>query len=700
MRKLLQHLGDGRTTLVEAPAPGPAAGSLLILTSRSLISAGTERMLVNFGRAGWLGKMRQQPERVRAVLQKIRAEGLVPTWAAVRAKLDQPIPLGYCQVGTVIAAAEVDGFQAGERVVSNGSHAEVVSVLEALCARIPDGVSDDAATFTPLAAVAWQGISLIELRPGDKVVVMGLGLIGQLAVRILVGMGCEVLGLDPSAERCARAERFGARLVPPGSDPVSAALAWTQGIGARGVLITASSSSNMLVSQAARSCGIRGKIVLVGVVGLLLNRADFYSREIMFQVSCSYGSRDPQSPYSVQTNFRRILAWMSEGKLPVADLITHRQPFESAPEAYQALEDPRSLGIMLEYGRTTEAAVLSRSLALPAAPVPAGGLKIGLLGAGNFASRTLLPAIVGQAVRPGIAAIVSAGGVSAVQAAARFGAAMATTDAASVLADPTIDAVFISTRHDAHAKETIAALRAGKHVWVEKPLALSMADVEAVIATARGSGRILMLGFNRRFSPLSVRIRQSVAGRPGPYRIEMTINAGRLEPGHWVLDPRLGGGRIVGEVCHFIDLARFLTGSRIAAARCLRRDSDGQDGACFELEMGDGSSSRIDYRTDLPAHIPKEHITLSGAGFSTEIRNWNSVAATGMRGVAQGRRWLSTPRKGHTEAVRAFLHSASSGSAAPIPLDEIREASLWAVRLQGMSRDEHATIDETQSCKT
>ena len=679
--------------LVKAPAPAPVAGSLLVRTSRSLISAGTERMLVNFGRAGWLGKMRQQPERVRVVLQKIRDEGLVPTWAAVRAKLDQPIPLGYCQVGTAIAAEGTDGFQAGQRVVSNGSHAEVVSVSQALCARIPDGVSDEAATFTPLAAVAWEGISLIELRPGDKVVVMGLGLIGQLAARILVGLGCEVLGLDPSAERCARAERFGARLVPSDTNPVSATLAWTEGRGAKGVLITASSSSNELVSQAARCCGIRGKVVLVGVVGLLLNRADFYSREIMFQVSCSYGSRDPRSPYSVQTNFRRVLTWMEEGKLPVADLITHRCAFATAPETYAALDDPRALGIVLEYPpATADQAVLARTLELRP-PAKVGG-QVAMIGAGNFAMRTLLPAIVGQLEGVNIATIASARGVSAVQAAKAFAAARATTDVETVFRDPQVGPVFISTRHDKHTAPALGALAAGKHVWVEKPLALTLPDIDAIIAAARTCNRILTVGFNRRFSPLAARARRLMAVRQGPWRFEAIINAGRLDRDHWTLDPRSGGGRIIGEACHFLDLLRSFAGARVTGVHCTRRDTDGQDGGCFELTFANGSSGMIDYRTDLPPHVPKERITADAPGLSLCIHNWVKLTKKGSRIGDLGGSWFSVPRKGHPEAVRAFLDAAKANGAPPIPLDEIQEVSAWSVRLQAMASGQRLGIEK------
>lgn len=681
MLQLLQSLRDGRTILDEVPAPGPVPGALLIQTSRSLVSAGTERMLVNFGKAGWLGKIRQQPEKVRAVLAKVRAEGPVATWNAVRVKLDQPIPLGYCQAGRVVDAGGVDWARAGQRVISNGPHAEIVSLSQGMCAEIPDGVEDEAAVFTPLASVALQGITLLGLNPGDKVIVMGLGLIGQLAVRILGALGCEVMGFDPSMERCRLAAQSGARLATDGSDPVAAAMSWTGGQGVRGVLITASTASNELVSQAARSCRLRSKVVLVGVVGLQLNRADFYDREVMFQVSCSYGSRDFRSPHSAQKNFRQVLAWMAEGRLGVADLITHRSPFEKAPSAYAALGDPRALGIVLEYesatpSRTSQARTVQLHATAPA--------SIAVIGAGNFAMRTLLPAIAAQRPAVPVAVIASERGQSAGYAARKFSAARATTDTAVLLSDPSVSAVFITTRHDTHATLAGAALAAGKHVWVEKPLALSLADVESIGAAAQAADKTLMVGFNRRFAPMAVRVRKALTARPTPYRIEIQVNAGRLPREHWTLDPRVGGGRIVGEGCHFIDLLRFLIGAPITGARCIRRDQDGQDGGCFELSFQDGSIGTIDYRTDLSAHIPKEVISIHGDGFEVIIHNWARVTASGLSGAALSGRWWREPRKGHREAIHAFLNAAQTARSSPIALAEILEVSRWAVQLQAL----------------
>lgn len=684
MFQLLHHLGDGKTTVLDVPAPGAQPGALLIRTTRSLISAGTERMLVDFGRAGWIGKARQQPEKVRAVLNKIRANGVMETVRAVRSKLAQPIPLGYCQVGQVVdaggnVAAARPAFVVGDRVVSNGPHAEVVTVGSHLCAKIPDRVSDEAATFAPLAAIALEGVHLLAPQPGDRVVVTGLGLIGQLAVRILRAMGCEVLGLDPSPERRALAEKSGARTV--GGDPVVAALSWTGGKGVAGVLITASTPSNEVVNQAARSCRRRGRVVLVGVVGLQLNRADFYRNEVSFQVSCSYGTRDGTSEHATWRNFDRVLAWMARGELPVEDLITHRFDFAEAPAAYDALADRSSLGILLHYERAA-AELLGRTVSLSRS-TGGRGARTGyaLVGAGNFAVRTLLPALSAVPAAPPVVSVVSRQGAAAFLTGAVARANEATTDFDRVLRDPTVSAVILTTRHDTHASQTVAALRAGKHVWVEKPLAICAEDLDDVEQTARASGKILMVGFNRRFAPMATALRSALASRAQAGRIAITVSAGRLDPDHWTLDPRVGGGRIVGEACHFVDLLRFLTGAAITAVDCTRRDTDGQDGGAFELQFANGWRGTIDYRTDLPAHHPKEQIEVIGENFGAEIDNWAKLTTRGLGGLRRGGLWSRTSRKGHREALTAFV-AGTRGASAPMPLDEVMEVSRWSIAMQ------------------
>ena len=492
MRQLIQYLGSGRTELLDVPAPGPRRGRLLVRAQRSLVSLGTERMLVEFGRGGWLSKARQQPEKFRAVLAKIRSEGLLPTLAAVRSKLAQPIPLGYCHVGEVLDAGQVPGFAVGDRVVSNSPHAEIVSADPAFAARVPAGVSAEHAAFTPLAAVALQGLRLVSPQKGETVVVMGLGLIGQLAVRLLRARGVQVVGIDPDAPKRSVAVQAGATAWDPAT-PLPLVLA----SGAAGVLITASTSSDEPVNLAARLCRRRGRVVLVGVTGLSLNRADFYQNEVSFQVSRSYGSADLADPSSARANFDEVLALMASGELDVAPLLTSRHPFSAAPKIYDDLRLPGAFGLVIEYAVPNES--LARTL--PGADWDtrtAGG--IGVIGCGNFASRVLVPELRRQAASP--SAFASANGLSAKLLAGS--AATATSDVAALLDQPRLAKVFIATRHDEHGELARTALLAGKSVWVEKPLALTEADLDATLAVARASSSTLAVGFNRRFAPLAL----------------------------------------------------------------------------------------------------------------------------------------------------------------------------------------------------
>ena len=620
---------------------------------------------MEFGRGGWLSKARQQPEKFRAVLAKIRSEGFFATLGAVRSKLAQPIPLGYCHVGQVLDSGAVPGFAAGDRVVSNSPHAEVVSADPAFAARIPDGVSDEHAAFTPLAAVALQGLRHIDARPGDTVVVMGLGLIGQLAVRLLRARGVTVIGLDPDDAKLADAKQAGA-LVPAEGAPLTSLLPG----GAAGVLITASTASDEPVNQAARLCRRRGRVVLVGVTGLSLNRADFYENEVTFQVSRSYGSADAADPSSARANFAEVLALMASGALDVASLLTSHHLFASAPQIYDDLRRPGAYGLLIDYA--VPEAALARTI--PGNLV--AGRTVGVMGCGNFAGRVLVPELRRQGASP--AAFASATGLSAKLLAGA--AATATTDVDVLLADASISTVCIATRHDEHGELARAALRAGKRVWVEKPLALTEVDLDATLASARATSGLLAVGFNRRFAPLAVRLRAALATRPGNRRFTVDVNAGRLPAGHWTLDPQQGGGRIVGEACHFVDLLRFLSGSAIVAVRALSRDLDGQDGGCFELTFANGDHATLNYRTDLPAHLPKERIAVKGEGYSAEIDNWRSLRSTNLPGASALPAWLGGPArgKGHPQALAAFLAGTS------VPIAEIEEVSRWSIRMQGM----------------
>jgi predicted dehydrogenase len=668
LRQLIQYLGSGRTELLDVPAPGPRRGRLLVRAQRSLVSLGTERMLVEFGRGGWLSKARQQPEKFRAVLAKIRSEGLFPTLAAVRSKLAQPIPLGYCHVGEVLDVGQAPGFAVGDLVVSNSPHAEVVSADPAFAARVPAGVSAEHAAFTPLAAVALQGLRLVSPQKGETVVVMGLGLIGQLAVRLLRARGVEVVGIDPDESKRAAAAQAGATAWDS-TTPLPLVLA----SGAAGVLITASTSSDEPVNLAARLCRRRGRVVLVGVTGLSLNRADFYANEVSFQVSRSYGSADLADPSSARANFDEVLGLMAAGTLDVAPLLTSSHSFADAPQIYDDLRRPGAFGLVIEYAVSNEA--LARTLpGVDWDTRTTGG--IGIIGCGNFASRVLIPALRAAGASPSVFA--SANGLTAKLLAGP--AATSTTDSSALLDHPGVSSVFIATRHDEHGELARTALLDGKSVWVEKPLALTEADLDATLAVARASSSTLAVGFNRRFAPLAVRLRAALAAKSGLRRFTVDVNAGRLPADHWTLDPRQGGGRIVGEACHFVDLLRFLSGSAIVSARALSRDVDGQDGGCFELTFANGDVAKLNYRTDLPAYLPKERIAVEGEGYSAVIDNWRSLRSTNLAGASAIPAWLGGPArgKGHAEALAAFL----AGTA--VPLAEIEEVSRWSIRMQEM----------------
>jgi predicted dehydrogenase len=468
-------------------------------------------------------------------------------------------------------------------------------------------------------------------------------------------------------------------------------MSFSQGEGVAGVLITASASTHEIVSQAARSCRRRGRVVLVGVVGLQLNRADFYKNEISFQVACSYGTREGNVPGGAQHNFNRILAMMADQRLSVGNLVTHNYGFLESDRAYEKLSDPTALGIVLDYApvASAEDELLQRSITLAPITAPASQ-GLGVIGSGNFAMRTLLPAISEIDDAPPILTVLAHQGVQAVMAAEKFGGAQATTDQDAVFAAKNVSSLLVTTRHDSHARLALRALEYGKHVWVEKPLAMSLEDLErlktALTANALASP-VLMVGFNRRFAPMATKLHAALRQQGKPIRVTMEVNAGQLPRDHWTLDPLAGGGRIVGEGCHFVDLARYLVGQPVAKVSCLRRDTDGQDGAKYALAFADGSLAEIDYRTDLPPHQAKERIELTGEGIGAKIQNWTRLEVTGLSGISGGG---GLAGKGHVQALRSFFASHESG-VPPVAYDELFEVSAWVIVMQKMAAGEEIT---------
>ncbi len=702
---------------MDVPVPEAKAGALLIATRKSLVSAGTERMLINFGKSSLLDKARQQPDKVKMVLDKIRTDGLGPTITAVRSKLDQPIPLGYCNVGSVLeVGAGVAGFQVGNRVASNGPHAEVVRVPGHLCARVPDGVCDESAAFTVIGAIALQGIRLVQPTLGEAVVVTGLGLVGLMTVQLLRAQGCRVLGIDVDPSRVALARGFGAEGVDlsSGEDPLQAAAAFSRGRGVDAVLITASTTSNEPVSQAAKMCRKRGRIVLVGVTGLELSRADFFEKELSFQVSCSYGPGryDPQYEdkghdypvgfvrWTEQRNMEAVLDMMAAGALDVGPLVSHHFALGDALEAYELLGgDEASMGILLEYpggevgaGRTV---VLAEGGWVPDAASPIrndGGVKpvLGFVGAGNYAGQVLVPAF--KAAGAALKTVASSGGVSGVHVGRKHGFAQTTTDAATGFSDADINTVVVATRHDSHAGFVCDALAADKHVFVEKPLCLTLDELQEIAGAYQtasytagegGSAPLLMVGFNRRFAPQVQKIRQLLGRVSEPKSFIMTVNAGAIAPDHWTQDPAIGGGRVVGEACHFIDLLRFLAGAPIvahsAAFMGTKTGLISSDKVSISLSFADGSFGTVHYLANGNKAFPKERLEVFCAGGILQLDNFRQLRGFGWPGFRSMK--LRRQDKGQSACVAAFLDAVRGGAASPIPFDELLEVSRVTVEL-------------------
>jgi predicted dehydrogenase/threonine dehydrogenase-like Zn-dependent dehydrogenase len=705
MKQILQSLKTGKIELIDGPVPRVEPGSLLIRTRSSVISTGTERMLLEFGKANLIKKARQQPGKVRMVLDKIKTDGLLPTLEAVRSKLDEPLAMGYSSCGVVLeTGGNTAGFSVGDRVVSNGYHAEVVCVPANLCARIPDGVDDETAAFTVIGSIALEGIRLAQPTLGETFVVTGLGLIGLLAVQILRANGCRVIGIDMKERNLELAREFGAGTVDlsQGEDPVEAAVTASRGRGVDGVIITAVTPSSEPVHQAALMSRKRGRIVLVGVTGLELAREDFYEKELSFQVSCSYGpgrydkayeEKGMDYPFGLvrwteQRNFEAVLDMMAEGRLTVEPLISHRFALEDAEDAYGVLEKDRAaLGILLEYPETdADREVLRRKtvwLTSPESP-PSGGESsdpaVGFIGAGNYATRILIPAFQRTGVR--LESIASSGGTSGAVAGRKFGFRRTTTLVDELIADDSINTVVIASPHNQHARYAGDALRAGKHVFVEKPLAITREDLagieDAYVSTrSYAPPPVLAVGFNRRFAPHTKRIKNLLTKIGEPKSFVMTVNAGAVPADHWKQDPLVGGGRIIGEGCHFIDLLRFLAGHPIAGVHTVRlgttRAPVPPDSVSFTLAFGDGSMGTVHYLANGHKAFPKERLEVFCGGRILQLDNFRKLNGHGWPGFKKMS--LMKQDKGQTQCVAAFVAAVREGGPSPTPFEEMVEVT-------------------------
>lgn len=702
MKQVLQYLKTGNTQIAQIPIPRVSSGSLLIQTNNTLVSAGTERMIVEFGKAGWLEKARQQPDKVRMVLDKIKTDGLQPTIEAVLNKLDQPLPLGYCNVGKVFDfGRNVSNFNVGDRVVSNGNHAEVVSVPSNLCAKIPDEVSDEEAAFTVLGAIALQGIRLVKPTLGEAVVVTGLGLIGLMTVQLLRANGCRVLGIDLDPKKLAIAKQFGADIVDisNGQDPIKTAELFSRGRGVDAVIVAAATKSNEPIHQAALMCRKRGRIVLVGVTGLDLSRDDFFKKELTFQVSASYGpgrydpnyeERGQDYPvgfvrWTEQRNFEAVLDMMACGALDVKQLVSHRFEIDDAENAYKLIAGMgSSLGILLQYpgfkiSETSKTLKLDE-LDRHANPIDGNNqaktTRLSFLGSGNYATSVLIPAF--KRTGAVFEKVASYGGVSAFHAAKKYGFSETTTDSDSLFTDKNTDAVIITTRHNSHANYVLKGLDEGKHIFVEKPLCLTLEELSKIEKAYKGTSH-LMVGFNRRFAPHIQRMKSLMAGVTGPKSMVMIVNAGTITTDHWTQDIEIGGGRIIGEACHFIDLLRFLAGVTIVSYRKTKMNAATQDTVTLELGFEDGSIGTVHYFANGSKSFPKERLEIFASGRVLQLDNFRKLKGYGWPRFNKMNLWRQD--KGQDACAQAFINALLKNDKAPIPIEEILEVSRISIEL-------------------
>ncbi len=698
MQQVVQNIRNGKLSVMELPDPIVRPGHLLIANAASVISAGTEKMLRDLASKSLLGKARERPDHVRRVLDKLRNEGLLNTVSQVREKLDEPMTLGYSSAGIVLACGEgVDDFKPGDRVASNGAHAGVVCVPKHLCARVPDGVPFDQAAFAVIGAIALQGVRLSGLELGATAYVIGLGLVGQITVSLLKAMGCKVLGMDLDAKKCELALRHGADAAAPDLGP-GAVNQETNGLGADAVLVTASTPSNQPIESAAEAVRQKGKVVAVGLVGLDLPRRAFYHKETDFVVSCSYGpgrydpayedrGQDYPAAYvrwTEQRNIQTVLDLMGTGRLDTSNLISHRFEIERAEDAYGLIQDQTEpyLGIILQYPEL-DSPRLRRAITLRSAK-PEGKVGIAGLGAGSFARLVLLP-LIGK--MPGLHPVVlcSASGLSATHSGKKLGFDRVATDETEIFSDEAVNAVFVMTQHDQHARQVTAAISSGKHVFVEKPLALQVEEIAGIEQALRSHGDaapLLTVGFNRRFSPAAGEVKQFFSGVRTPLTVSVRFNGGEIPAEHWTQDPEVGGGRIVGEACHGIDLATFLVGS--PPVRVYAESIGGptapavtDDQSFITLRHANGSVSNIAYLSGGDKGYPKERVEVFGGGRVAVIDDFVRVetCAGGKRSTRKG--WQQD--KGHRAEVEAFARALVSGGEAPIPWSDLRAVSLASI---------------------
>lgn len=708
MKQVLQHARTGEVSVQEVPAPQLLPGCVLVRIAASVVSAGTERASAEFAKKNLLQKARSRPDLVRDVIQKVQRDGLLSAIQTVRSRLDRPQNPGYSSAGIVVAVGEgITDVQVGDRVACAGAgsavHAEIACVPRLLVARIPvanpaenQEVPFDEAAFATLGAVALHGIRTAEAELGEIVAVIGLGLLGQITVQLLKAAGCRVLGLDIDASRAGLARQQGADAVASSAESFRNLCAeMSNGAGVDSVLITAETPSSDPVNLAGAIARDRAIVVAVGTVGIDIERKAYYEKELDFRISRSYGPGRYDAAYEQKgrdypighvrwtetRNMEAFVQLLAEKKLNIAPLITHRFPVERAQSAYELITGTTResfLGVLIEYSAPADESRTLRLVPAPVhlSPVATGSLSVGVLGAGGFATSTLIPAIKASCTSA-LASICAATGSHASHAARKFGFASCTTDESSLIHNPEINAVVVATRHHLHAKQVLAALAAGKHVFCEKPLCLSESELRAIahayVAIPSVERPALMVGFNRRFAPMSRQLKEFFAVVSEPLALNYRINAGYLPPDHWVNDREQGGGRILGELCHFVDLLMFFAGSPIVEVEARRIGSSARysgDNVLASLRFANGSQGSISYQASGDRSISKERIEIFGGGSTAVLEDFRrlELARNGRKKVFRSR-WKQD--KGHGAEWAAFTASTRRRGEPPIPFEDL-----------------------------
>lgn len=697
MKKIIQNLRDGETKIIDAPIPNNSSNNILIKSTASLISTGTEKMLTDFGSSNWYQRVKKNPDKVKQVINKIKTDGIVPTFESVNNKLDQPIELGYCNVGIIQEiGSNVRGYSIGDRVISNGSHSEYNSVPVNLTCRVPVNVSDEEAAFTVMGAIALHGIRLAKLSIGEKVVVIGMGIIGLITTQILIKTGHKVLCIDIDQNRLDIAKSFGAEVHNSSNDDFlyETAEEFSNSNGVDAVFITSTSNSDQIIHDSAEISRKRGRIILIGVTGLNLDRSDFYEKELVFQVSCSYGPGRYDVNYELdgndypigyvrwteRRNFECILEMISNKTIILDKLISRKINFENALDAYEDIKNSRKfLGVIFKYKKDDNQSlnnVLSNSLERKINYSKKTNASIGIIGAGNFTSKVILPNLK-YIKNIELNTIISKSGLSSNLLMKKYSFINNSTNSDFIFDNKKIDTVFITSRHDSHSKFICNALKTNKNIFVEKPMAINNEQLEEIRALVPKSKSKIFVDFNRRFSPHIKKMKTLISKISIPKAININVNSGMIDKDHWTQDLKIGGGRIIGEVCHFIDLALFLSGSKIKNWNVVKMKSQKNDTLSISFEYENGSIATINYFSNGNSQYHKENIEVFIGNKILKLDNFKKLRGYGWNNFKSMNLWSQD--KGHKNAINEFITSCMDNHDSPILFQDLYDVTKVSI---------------------